>query len=50
MQYSFRTIDYQRMPGIMPALKTHHGFGRIAEQVNNLALALVTPLSTDNYN
>jgi hypothetical protein len=34
------------MTGIVTALETYHGRCAISEQVNNLALALVAPLTT----
>ena len=49
MQYRFYTIDYQRMPGIVPPLESNHGFGLLGEKVNDLALAFVTPLRADDY-
>ena len=50
MKYSFMTIDYERMAGIVTALKTHHGRGCIGKQINNLTFAFVAPLGTDYYN
>ena len=49
MQYRFYTVDYQRMPGIVPTLETNHGVRLLGEEVNDLALALVTPLRADDY-
>src|SRR5688572_22669513 len=37
------------MAGIVPALETHHGIGIMAEQIDDLALALVTPLGAQNH-
>ncbi len=49
MQYRFYTIDYQRMPGIMPSLETNYGLGFFGEKVNYLALSFVAPLSAYHY-
>ena len=32
------------MTGIVTALKTHHSAGLVSQQINNFALALVSPL------
>ncbi|MND35829.1 hypothetical protein D3C80_264760 [compost metagenome] len=39
-------IDDERMAGIMTALVTHNDVGALREPVDNLALALITPLRT----
>src|SRR5258708_1904812 len=36
------------MAGIMPALETHHDVGLLGQPVDDLALALVTPLGSDD--
>ena len=41
--------DDQGMTGIVSALEAHHAFGMIGQPVHDLALALVTPLGTDNH-
>jgi hypothetical protein len=41
--------DDQRMPGVMPTLVAHHGLGVVGQPVDDLALALVAPLGTDNH-
>jgi hypothetical protein len=38
------------MTGVMTTLKTGHTGHLISEQVNDLALAFVTPLGAENYN
>ena len=48
MQLVDLTIDDQRMPGIMPALKTRDHICPLAEPVDDLAFSLVTPLGADN--
>jgi hypothetical protein len=37
------------MSGIVPTLKTHHRIRPIGEQIDDLALAFIAPLSTDYY-
>ena len=44
-----RTIDNERMPGVVPALKTHHCRDVVREPVDDLALAFIAPLGTDDY-
>ena len=39
--------DNQRMPGIMPALKTNDNIGTAGKPIDDLTLALVTPLCAD---
>ena len=41
-------IDDQRVPGIMSALKAHDDVGLLGEPVNDLALALVSPLGANH--
>jgi len=38
------------MSGIVTALETHDRRGLIGQQVNNLALAFIAPLGTDDNN
>jgi hypothetical protein len=47
VQNGFFTVDYQRVSRIVSALKTHHGFGLIRQQINNFPFALISPLGTD---
>ncbi len=42
------SIDYQGMPGIVAALEPYHGGHSFGQQINDLALAFVTPLGTDD--
>ena len=42
--------DDQRMTGVVPALKTRYGTRLLSEQVDDFALAFVTPLGTDDDN
>ena len=44
MQDRLLAIDDQGMARIVPPLETYHGIGRFGQQVDHLALALVTPL------
>jgi hypothetical protein len=37
------------MTGIVAALKPHHGIGLVRQQVDNLALALITPLGAQDH-
>src|SRR5690349_10524405 len=46
----FFTVDHQRMSGIVATLKTYDHVGIGGEEVDDLALALVTPLRADNCN
>ena len=41
-------VDDQRMAGIVAALVAHHHVGALAQPVDDLALALVTPLAADD--
>ena len=50
MQHRFLVGDDQGMTGIMTALEPHYALRVISEPVNDLALALVSPLCTDNNN
>ena len=50
VQNGLFTVDDERMARIVAALKTHDRSRAIRQQVDNLALALVTPLrADDNY-
>ena len=40
--------DDQRMAGIVPALEAHDDVGPVGEPIDDLALALVTPLGADD--
>ena len=44
-----RTVDYQRMAGIVAALKAHHHIGALGKPIDNLALAFVAPLGADDH-
>jgi hypothetical protein len=50
VQYGLLAVDNQGVTGIVPALETDHGMDLLGEQVDHLALALVTPLGPDNDN
>src|SRR5690606_7047488 len=41
-------VDDERMARVMAALKAHDHIGALGQPVNNLALALVTPLGTNH--
>ena len=49
MQYRFLTLNDQRMSGVMPALEAHYCSGLIGQQIDNLALAFITPLGAQDY-
>jgi len=46
VQYGLLTIYYQGMASIVAALKTCDGIGTVCQQVNDFALAFITPLSS----
>lgn len=48
MQYRFLTFNDQRMSGVMPALEAHYCAGLIGQQIDDLALAFITPLTADD--
>ena len=48
-QYRLLAVDHQRMAGVVPALKAHYAIGMVGEPIDDLALALVTPLGADHY-
>ncbi len=45
-QDEFLAVHDQRMGGVVAALEAHHHVGVLGEQVNDLALALISPLRT----
>ena len=50
MQYGLPAPVDDGMPGVMPALKAHHG-GRVpGQQIHNFALALIAPLGAEHNN
>ena len=50
VQDGLLTVDDQRVAGVVAALKAHNGRRAIRQEVDNLSLALVTPLGPDdNY-
>ncbi len=44
-----RPVDDERVAGIVAALEAHHDIGLRGQPVDDLALALVSPLGTDDY-
>ena len=50
VQYGLFAVDDQRMAGIVSTLETRHGRGAVGQQIDNLTLALVTPLGADYDN
>ncbi len=50
MQNGLFPVDHQCMTGIVSALKPDHGGDTFSQQIDDLALALVAPLCTDDYN
>src|SRR6202041_258847 len=49
LQNKFLAIDDDRVPGIMAAGVTRHDRKALRQNIDNLSLALVAPLSSDNY-
>ena len=47
MKNSFFTTNNQRMAARCVPLKAHHCVGLLRQQVNDLALALITPLGAE---
>ena len=47
MQDRLGAIDHQRVAGVVPPLKAHHGCGPVGQQIDNFALAFITPLGAD---
>ena len=50
MQSCFFAINNQSVAGVMPALKANHTTHLIGQHVDNFALTLVAPLSSENDN
>ena len=50
MQNRLLAIDHQRVASIEAALKTYDGVYVACQQIDNLTLALITPLDTQNNN
>ncbi len=48
MQHSLLATDDQGVAGVVTALKPHHGLRLLGQQIDNLSLALVTPLGADD--
>jgi len=48
VQDGFFAINHQSMTGIVAALVTHHGGGLFGQQVNDFALAFITPLGAQH--
>ena len=49
MQDGFFTVDDQRVAGVVATLKPHDDVRTLGQPIDDLALALVTPLGTHNY-
>ena len=43
------TVDNQSVASIVPTLKAHHHIGALRQPVDDLALALVSPLRADDH-
>ena len=41
-------VDHQRVAGVVAALEANDDIGVVGKQIDDLALALVTPLGTDD--
>jgi len=48
VQYSFHTVDDERMAGIVSTLKPCDSRRAVREQIDNFSFAFVTPLGTDD--
>ena len=48
VEYRFLSVDNKRMTGIVTALKPDHGLYLLSQQIDDLALAFVTPLGAYN--
>ena len=49
MQYSFFTVNDERVAGVMAALKADYQPGLLGQQIDNLAFAFVAPLRTNHH-
>ena len=49
MQDRLLAIDDERMPGIVAALEARNHADPLGQQVDDLALAFIAPLRTQNY-
>src|SRR5690606_28341185 len=48
LKHSLVATDDQGVAGVVAALETHHATGALGEQVDDLALAFITPLGADH--
>jgi len=48
MEDCLDAVDHERMAGVVPALKPHDDVRLGGEQIDDLSLALVAPLKTDD--
>ncbi len=49
MQHGFAAADHQRMACVVTSLEAHDMRGLFGQQVDDLALAFITPLGAQNY-
>jgi len=49
VQHRLPAVDDQGMAGVVPALETHHGIRLVGKEIDDLALALITPLGADDH-
>src|SRR5690606_5429641 len=49
VQYGLFTVNNQRVTSVVAALKTNHGSGLVSQQIDDLALALITPLGAQDH-
>ncbi|RMN95057.1 hypothetical protein ALQ50_05526 [Pseudomonas coronafaciens pv. coronafaciens] len=49
VQYGLLTVDHQGVASIVATLITHYGGSMFGQQINDLAFALITPLSAQDY-
>ena len=48
MQDCLLAVDDERMSGVVTALEPHDGRGTIGEEIDDLPLALITPLGAND--
>ena len=48
VQYGFLAVDDQRVAGVVAALEAHDRTDFLGEQIDDLALAFIAPLGTEN--
>jgi hypothetical protein len=49
VQHGLLASDHERVAGVVSALEAHHGTDFLGEQIDDLALAFIAPLSAQHY-